>query len=45
MVLYNVAAPGGDLLWHQRRILGEVAPSVGIDHSHLYGVFIADNDV
>ena len=23
MVLYNVAAPGGDLLWHQRHTLGE----------------------
>ena len=45
MVLYNVAVPGGDLLWHQRRILGEVAPTVGIDHSHNYAVLTPDGDV
>ena len=45
MVLYNVSDPGGNLLWRQRRILGEVAPLAGTDHSHLYAVLTADNDV
>ena len=45
MVLYNVSDPGGNLLWHQRRILGEVAPLAGIDHSHVYVVLTPDNDV
>ena len=47
LVLYNVSAPGGlrSLLWHQRRILGEVAPLAGIDHSHVYAVLTPDNDV
>ena len=45
LVLYNVSAPGGNLLWHQRRILGEVAPSAGTDHSHLYAVLTPDKDV
>ena len=45
MVLYNVADPGVALLWHQRRILGEVAPTDGTSHSHNYVVLTPDGDV
>ena len=47
MVLYNVSAPGGlrNLLWHQRRILGEVASLVGTERSNIYAVYTPDGDV
>ena len=45
MVLYNVSGPGVDLLWHQRRILGEVAHTDGISHTHNYAVLTPDGDV
>ena len=45
MGLYNVSGPGVDLLWHQRRILGEVAHTDGSSHSHSYALFTPDGDV
>ena len=33
------------LLWRQRRILGEVVPTDGTSHSHLYAVLSPDGDV
>ena len=47
MVLYNVSAPGGlrNLLWHQRRILGELASSAGSERSNVFAVYTPDGDV
>ena len=47
LVLYNVSAPGDlrHLLWHQRRILGELASSVGSERSNVFAVYTPDGDV
>ncbi len=45
LVLYSIGGRSPTLLWHQRRILGEVAPTDGTDHGHLYAILTPDGDV
>ena len=45
LVLFNLGGQEPSLLWHQRRILGEVAHTDGTSHSHLYVVLTPDGDV